>query len=84
MVNVFAMSARPDRVKPNTCYFFAKHATLTSKSKDWRAGNQDNEIAREERHVDPGTVVQLASYSTKIKLSMLVCYTADIIVISEI
>jgi hypothetical protein len=57
---------------------------LTSKSKDCRAGNQDNEIAREERHVDPGTVVQLASYSIKIKLSMLVCYTADIIVISEI
>jgi hypothetical protein len=68
MCNVFAMSANPGLVKPNTSYFFAKHATLTSKSKDWLSGNQENEIAREERHVDPGTVVQLASYSNKIKL----------------
>jgi len=52
MINVFALSA-VDRVfqtrsgptkdyKLGICCFFAKHAVLRSKSKDWLARNQNN------------------------------------------
>jgi len=40
------MDSSPGRVKPKTkigiCCFFAKHAALRRKSKDWLAQNQDN------------------------------------------
>ena len=52
MVSVLASSAVDRRFKSRSgqakdykigiCYFFAKHAALRSKSKDWLARNQNN------------------------------------------
>ena len=41
------------------CCFFAKHAALRRKSKDWLSRNQNN-VSRVERHVYPQTVVSVS------------------------
>jgi len=78
------MGLSPDRVRPKTkigiCCFSAKHAALGKKRKDWLALNKDN-VSEWGNMSIHGLLFQRAS-TIKIKLSMLVYYKVDLIIIS--
>jgi predicted LPLAT superfamily acyltransferase len=90
MVSVFASSAvireleyRSGQIKEyqiGICCFFAKHAALRRKSKDWLARNQDNVFEWGDISIH-ALLFQRAS-TIKIQLSMLVEYKASLILIS--
>ena len=69
MVSVFTLSAVYRGFEPRSgqtkdykidiCYFFAKHASLRKKSKDWLARNRDN-VSKWGNMVYPRTVVSVS------------------------
>jgi hypothetical protein len=89
MVSVLTSSAlsrgfepRSGQTKIGICCFSAKHTTLRRKSKDWLARNQNN-VSEWSDMSARRLLFQWAS-TIKIKLSMLVWYKADFIIISLI
>ena len=89
MVSVLASSAVDRGFEPRSgqtkdykigiCCFFAKHASLRRKSKDWLAWNQNN-VSECSDMSTRGLLFQCAS-TIKIQLSVLVYYKAGPIII---